>query len=235
MKKLFFLFAAMFIAATASAQIPKFLKNFAIQIYGTVTFRDGHEETYDFVTMPSQWAKSIDVKNVDTKKETIDAKNIRCVTYWSEKLPEEKHTIYCLLIEDSRKKGRMLCEWGIPVMGNEWGVVFRSYSSYSFDYKSGEFSMWVEADPSLTALGKPELQVWQPLLLQRADMDHAVFVGNVRSYKDRKTKEKVSEYCWPSDRAKDGAENFKDNPEIYQQILDGTLKASDLQFILDQM
>jgi len=232
MKKIFLLLVAVFMTANASAI---YIVN--SHYCGTVTFKDGHEETYKEVEMPSRWEKEISVKTGEGKKDRmkLDANDIRSITYWSDKFPEVKSTIYCLsVVPDDRKNKGAVPEWGVPYMGSEWGIVFRCYEGYTLNQK-GELMFLVTLDESLSALGKPGLQVWQPLLLVRSDSETAVYVGSVRSYTARKTKETVNEYVWPDGKPKKGAENFKENAEIYQQILDGTLKADDLQYILDQM
>lgn len=231
MKKLFFLFFTALLAMPISAVVimPK------TYLCGTITYRDGHEETYEQVSLAEKWTQKIVIKTGKEKK-SIPAEDIRYITYWAKDFPQQTHTIYCLSVLDERKKkGTLICEWGVPIMGSDWGVVFRCHDFYQINQKTGEMVMIVYADESFAALAKPNLEVWQPLLLQRKDMDYAVFVGNIRCYKDRKTKEKIPEFSWPGEKAKLGAEIFKDNAEISEQIIDGTLKASDLQYILDQM
>ncbi|MBQ0118373.1 MAG: hypothetical protein KBS42_01200 [Bacteroidales bacterium] len=231
MKKLFFLFFAALLVMPVSAAVivPK------VYPCGVVTYRDGHEETYEQVELAQKWSQKIKIK-IDKEEQTIPAKDISCITYWLKDFPQEKCTIYCLSVLDDRKKnGKLLCEWGVPIMGNSWGVVFRCHDIYLLNQQTGEMRMLAYADESIESLAKPHLETWQPLLLQRKDMDHAIFIDSIRCYEDRKTKETQCEFCWPRKKAKLGAEIFKDNAEISEQIIDGTLKASDLQYILDQM
>lgn len=233
MKKLIFLLFALFLTTAISAQ----MQHYNSYGCGTITFRDGHEETYDWVTLPFGGSQIIEVKNDmnQKKKQKIDGKDIQYITYWHEKRPEEKYRIYCVPYLINPKKDITISLWCQPIMRSKWGTIFRSYRAYQFDPNTGDFYKWVEQSISFAAIGKQDLEEWQPIFLLRTDKDYAVMVGTMRSYTDRKTKEDVAEYCWPSEKATEAAEFFKDNPEIYQQILDGTLKASDLQYILDQM
>lgn len=233
MKKFIFLSIFAVLTMSASAVIMP-----ATYTNGTITFRDGHEETYEQVALPNRWTEKIGVKESkkDKKAVTLSAKDIRYITYWAADFPENKTTVYCLLIPDQKKKDKLYCEWGVPHMASEWGVVFHSHEFYQMNQKTGEMNMLVYLEgQSFEALAKPQLEIWQPLLLLRSGMEEAIFVGNIRHYTDRKTKEKVAEYSWPSEKVKEGAIIFKENQDVYQQILDGTLKASDLQYILDKM
>lgn len=215
---------------------------------GTITFRDGHQETYPYVSLPTKWSENIfysdqvapetegKKKAKKQKSKSYPASDIAYVTYWAQDFPENKNTIYCVMIKpDDKRNGKLFPEWGIPVMGNDRCFILRCVDRYFVAKKTGEFSTIVTLDESIIALGKPQLEVWQPLVLQRFDSDHAIFVGNIRHYKSGKTHERVAEYSWPNQKAKKGAEVFKDYPEIQQQILDGTLKAADLQYIIDQI
>ena len=109
------------------------------------------------------------------------------------------------------------------------------YDSYGIDRKTGDLMFTITLDQSLAAIGKIGLTEWQPLLLQRLDRDYAETVGFIRTY--NKNKEEVEEYDWGEGNKglKLRAKLFEDNEEIYNKILDGTLQASDLQFIIDQM
>lgn len=198
----------------------------------TIMFRDGHEETYDKVQMPTKFQEKITIKLEDEGKRKISAEDILFITYWREKFPEDKHTIYCLIVHEKKD---IFPEWGVPIMASDWCVVFRCYDSYGIDRKTGDLMFTITLDQSLAAIGKIGLTEWQPLLLQRLDRDYAETVGFIRTY--NKNKEEVEEYDWGEGNKglKLRAKLFEDNEEIYNKILDGTLQASDLQFIIDQM
>lgn len=138
-----------------------------------------------------------------------------------------------MLIED-KKKSYIAYEWGVPMMSGKWGIVLRCFVRYFASLKTGELHSVVALDDFYHKT-KTWQEIWQPLIWVRKDYDMGIFVGSIRHYMDRTTKEKVTEFCWPYQDAEQGAEIFKDNVEIYQQILDGTLKAADLQYILEQM
>lgn len=101
MKKLFFLFFAALLVMPVSAAVivPK------VYPCGVVTYRDGHEETYEQVELAQKWSQKIKIK-IDKEEQTIPAKDISCITYWLKDFPQEKCTIYCLSVLDDRKKKR---------------------------------------------------------------------------------------------------------------------------------
>ena len=116
----------------------------------TIMFRDGHEETYDKVQMPTKFQEKITVKLEDEGKRKISAEDILFITYWREKFPEDKHTIYCLIVHEKKD---IFPEWGVPVMASDWCVVFRCYDSYGIDRKTGDLMFTITLDQSLSAIG----------------------------------------------------------------------------------
>lgn len=226
MKKFLLMMALCLMALGAQAQSKKFC--------GTITFRDGHEETYTELYVPARNTDKLMVRPDGGKIKKIPSEDIQMVTVWSAKFPDMKSTIFCLQMEDNRDK---FVIWGVPFMSSKWGVVFRCYDNYTINPKTGELTLLVLLDESLAKLAKPGLQTWQPLVLQRFDKEIAETVAFIRSYKKLKNKvrEDVFEYMWPKNTPKQGAKVFEENEEIHQQILDGTLTAADLQYIIDQM
>ena len=226
MKKLFLMIALCMMALGAQAQAKYHTA------CGTITFRDGHEETYNVVSVPFKSTEKITITPEGGKKTKIPAKDIQSITFWNENFPDIKTTLFCLLTEDKSGKYNV---WGVPIMSSNWGVIFRCPDGYGINPKTGECIYYVTLNQSFEQLGKPFLQDWQPLLLQRFDKEIAELVAFIRSYKKGKNKEDVFEYSWPNKSAKNGAKWFEENEEVHQQILDGTLTANDLQYILDQM
>lgn len=90
MKKLTFLFFALLAMSTYAQQ----MKTYAC---GTITYRDGREETYEKVELTCRWQKKIIVKGGTIKKRmTIPAKDIQCITYWpKKKLKKQVQSFVC--------------------------------------------------------------------------------------------------------------------------------------------
>lgn len=126
---------------------------------------------------------------------------------------------------------------GRSVYVEQMGCGFPLLRQLYYQSQDGRIDAFVLLDESLAKLAKPGLQTWQPLVLQRFDKENAETVAFIRSYKKLKNKvrEDVFEYMWPKNTPKQGAKVFEENEEIHQQILDGTLTAADLQYIIDQM
>lgn len=238
MKKILFLLLATLFVLPSMADKKKEKDTFVAFTNATITFRDGHEETYDLVGFPASFSETIHVREEIKGKNvlSIPAEDIRYITYWASDFPDKKSTIYCLREQAKKKKKKDTIVWGIPHMGSQWGIVFRCFFGYRISATTGKLHTYSLLDEStFVQLAKPGLTLDEGLMLLRRDSEYAVLLAWVREYTDRKTDQKVYEYVWPAKKAKNVAKYFSENQEIYQQILDGTLKASDMQYILDQM
>jgi hypothetical protein len=104
-------------------------------------------------------------------------------------------------------------QWGNPVMGSAWGVVFQCEMNYQMDKKTGDlnFIKFVGGNgpdtPTLYYLVRPELEL----------AELAMANGSFMAMK------------------KAAAKLFAENEEIATAIKKGKLKGSDMQYILDEM
>ena len=96
MKKFLLMMALCLMALGAQAQSKKFC--------GTITFRDGHEETYTELYVPARNTDKLLVRPDGGKMKKIPSEDIQMVTVWSAKFPDMKSTIFCLPIEEKGKR-----------------------------------------------------------------------------------------------------------------------------------
>jgi hypothetical protein len=104
-------------------------------------------------------------------------------------------------------------QWGNPVMGSAWGIVFQCEQNYQMDKKTGDldFIKFVGGNGPDT----PTL-----FYLMREGWDQAELVMVNGSFTAMK---------------KVAAKLFEEKPEISEAIKKGKLKGSDMQYILDEM
>lgn len=180
---------------------------------GIVYFTDGHNEEFAEVELPRTTKSKLAVKrNADDKKRTdIDASDIFAIRIWHKDFPDKVHDLYYVRAKKSMMQSES--QWGNPVAGSNWGILFKCEMNYQMDKKTGDltFVKFVGGNapdtPTLYYLKRPEkeeadLVIWD-----------TKFAGS---------KKKI-------------AELFKENEEIYNGIKSGKLKATDIQYILDEM
>jgi len=214
MKKRFLLVLAAFFASVAlHAQFAQLTLLTPHYYPGEVYFVDGHSEEYAEVELPRVGKGKLGVKkNAGDKGHTdIDAANIVGIKIWHKNFPDKKHVLYYVHARKSMMQSEH--QWGNPVMGSAWGVIFQCEMYYQIDKKTGDlyfvkFRGGNGPDtPTLYYLVRPE---WELAELAMAN-------GSFMAMK------------------KAAAKLFAENEEIATAIKKGKLKGSDMQYILDEM
>ena len=179
---------------------------------GEVYFVDGHSEEYAEVELPRVGKGKLGVKkNAGDKGHTdIDAANIVGIKIWHKDFPDKKHVLYYVHARKSMMQNEH--QWGNPVMGSAWGVIFQCEMYYKIDKKTGDlyFVKFTGGNgpdtPTLYYLVRPELEL----------AELAMVNGSFMAMK------------------KAAAKLFAENEEIATAIKKGKLKGSDMQYILDE-
>lgn len=180
---------------------------------GEVYFVDGHSEEYAEVELPRVGKGKLGVKkNAGDKGHTdIDAANIVGIKIWHKDFPDKKHVLYYVHARKLMMHNEH--QWGNPVMGSAWGVIFKCEMYYKIDKKTGDlyFVKFTGGNgpntPTLYYLVRPELEL----------AELAMVNGSFMAMK------------------KEAAKLFAENEEIATAIKKGKLKGSDMQYILDEM
>lgn len=216
MKKRFFvLLTALMICLTIDAQFIAQVSLMAPHYYpGEVIFKDGHSEEFAELELPCSGKHSLGVKkNSGDKKHTqIHAEDIIGIKIWHKNFPDQVHVLYYL----HANKSMMMNEhqWGVPVMGSAWGVVYQCEIYYKMNKQTGglDFVKFVGGN-------NPDTPTLYYLVRDEWEKAELVLVDGVIALTMRK---KVSQL-------------FAEKPDIAEGIRKGTLKGSDMQYILDEM
>ena len=214
MKKRFFLvLATLFSCFLLHAQFITQMSLLTPHYYpGEVYFKDGHVEEFAELELPRVGKHKLGVKkNSDDKGHTdIDAADIIGIKIWHKNFPDKQHVLYYIHARKSMLQSDH--QWGNPIMGSAWGVVFQCEQNYQMNKKTGDldFVKFVGGNapdtPTLFYLVRPE---WEQAEL-------VLFNGG-----------------FP--QKKKSAELFAENAEIAAAVKNGKLKGSDMQYILDEM
>ena len=214
MKKRFLLvLAAVFASVALHAQFITQMSLLTPHYYpGEVYFKDGHVEEFAELELPRVGKHKLGVKkNSDDKGHTdIDAADIIGIKIWHKNFPDKQHVLYYIHARKSYMQSDH--QWGNPIMGSAWGVVFQCEQNYQMNKKTGDldFVKFVGGNapdtPTLFYLVRPE---WKQAEL-------VLFNGG-----------------FP--QKKKSAELFAENAEIAAAVKNGKLKGSDMQYILDEM
>ena len=199
MKKRFFLvLATLFACVALQAQFFTQMSLLTPHYYpGEVYFKDGHVEEFAELELP----------RVGTD---IDAADIIGIKIWHKNFPDKQHVLYYIHARKSMLQSDH--QWGNPVMGSAWGVVFQCEMNYQMDKKTGDlnFIKFVGGNgpdtPTLYYLVRPEWEQAELVLFNGA------FPPKMKL-----------------------AKLFAENEEIATAIKKGKLKGSDMQYILDEM
>lgn len=179
---------------------------------GEVYFVDGHYEEYDEVELPRGGKSKLAVKkhSTDKSRTEIEAIDILGIKIWHKDFPDKTHTLHYVHSQKAMMQGEH--HWGNIVAMSDWGVVFQCEVYYQIDKKTGDL-YFVKIEGG-TGPGTPTL-----FYLKRPDWDLAqlVIIGGIFA-----GKKKV-------------AELFGENATIAEGIKKGKLKATDIQYILDEM
>ena len=214
MRKRFLLVLAAFFASVAlHAQFIAQMNLLTPHYYpGEVYFKDGHVEEFAELELPRVGKSKLGVKkNAEDKGHVeINAADIIGIKIWHKDFPDKKHVLYYVHARKSYMQNDH--QWGNPVMGSAWGVVFQCEQNYQMDKKTGDlnFVKFVGGNAPDT----PTLYYLVRLGWEQAEL--VLFNGG-----------------FP--QKKKSAELFAENEEIAAAIKKGKLKGSDMQYILDEM
>lgn len=218
---------------TANAQLISMIKK-AIPHYahGTVTYKDGHEETYLWVELPKHGTTTLKVSDDPKHKKTtgIPAAEVAYITVWTEKLPEKKMELYYIHADKSKLPlcGMIATDaWGYPIAGNSWGTVYKCNPRYEEDKKSGEIMFLYDIRTVQNGNLVRTEEVAAPCYMVCPDYENAQLIGGSGSYSG-------NSMSWAA-LPKRIAPMFHSNPSIEKRILNNELKGQDIQFILDEM
>lgn len=217
MKKYFWgiiLLAALLVSLPTKAQFIKSMQLLTPHYYpGIVYFHDGHHEEYAEIELPRTGKSALGVKkSADEKKHTdINAADIVGIKFWHKNFPDKVHVLYYV----HARKAMMHSEhqWGNPVMGSAWGVVFECEMNYEMDKKTGDLKF-----VKFVGGNAPDTPTLYYLLRKEWDLAELVMCDG----RFAEMKKKVSKF-------------FEEKPEIAEGIRKGKLKGSDMQYILDEM
>lgn len=213
-KRLLFIVCVLFVNIAGQAQFITQMSLMAPHYYpGEVYFKDGHNEAFDEIELPRVGKSKLGVKKnaSDKSRTSIEAIDIVSIKIWHKDFPDKPHTLYYVNARASMMQSEH--QWGNPVMGSAWGIVFQCEQNYRIDKKTGDldFIKFVGGNGPDT----PTL-----FYLLRKGWDQAELVMFNGSFMAMK---------------KTAAKLFAEKPEIAEAIKKGKLKGSDMQFILDEM
>lgn len=179
---------------------------------GEVYFKDGHSEEFAEVELPRAGKSKLGIKkNVEDKGHTvINAADIIGIKIWHKDFPDKKHILYYVHARKSMIQSEH--QWGYPVMGSAWGIVYQCEQNYQMNKKTGELDIvkFVGGNapdtPTLYYLFRPE---WEQAELV---MGNGMFISS-----------------------KKAANLFAENKEISAAVKKGVLTGADMQYILDEM
>ena len=208
------LFFGILLSLPTQAQFIKQMQLMTPHYYpGIVYYKDGHHEEYAEVELPRTGKSAIGVKkSADEKKHTdIDADDIVGIKFWHKNFPENVHILYYI----HARKAMMQSEhqWGSPVAGSDWGVLYQCEMNYEVDKKTGNLTF-----VKFVGGSGPDTPTLYYVVRPNNDLADLV----IWNYGFAGSKKKI-------------AELFKENQTICEGIKSGKLKASDIQYILDEM
>lgn len=217
MKKVSFLMVLVFallFSVPAKAQFIKQMQLVTPHYYpGIVYFQDGHHEEFYEIELPRTGKSALGVKKTGEEKKHTDipAADIVGIKFWHKNFPENVHVLYYI----HARKAMMQSEhqWGNPIAGSAWGVLYQCEMNYEVNKKTGDLTVvkFVGGNapdtPTVYYIKRPNDEL----------ADLAIY-----NYQFAGTKKKA-------------AELFKENQAVYEGVKSGKLKATDIQYILDEM
>lgn len=218
---------------TANAQLIALIqKSIPHYAHGTVTYKDGHEESYLWVELPKHGTTTLKVSDDPKHKKTtgIPATEVDHITVWSDKLPENKLVLYYIHADKSKLPlcGMITTDaWGYPIASNNWGTVYKCNAGYEEHKKSGEIMFLYDVRTVQNGNMTTTEEVAAPCYMVCPDYENAQLIGGSSSYSGNS----MSWVALP----KRMAPIFHSNPSIEKRILNKELKGQDIQFILDEM
>lgn len=214
MKKRFLLvLAAVFASVALHAQFITQMNLLTPHYYpGEVFFKGGHSEEFAELELPRVGKSKLGAKkNVEDKGHIdIEAADIIGIKIWHKDFPDKKHVLY--YVHANKALLQSDHQWGNPIMGSAWGVIFECEQNYQVDKKTGDLNFIKFAGGN--ASDTPTLYY-----LVRPDWDKAELLLMNSEFAQKK---RVAEF-------------FAEKEEIATAIKKGKLKGSDMQYILDEM
>ena len=180
---------------------------------GEVYFKDGHSEEFFEVELPRVGKSKLGVKKNAEDKGHIDieATDIIGIKIWHKDFPDKRHVLYYV----HARKAYMQSEhqWGNPIMGSAWGVVFQCEMNYQMDKKTGDLNF-----VKFVGGNSPDTPTLYYLVRDEWDLAELVmWNGGFNTIK------------------KNVVKLFAEKEEIAEAIKKGKLKGDDMQYILDEM
>lgn len=212
-KKILLVLATLFACVALHAQFFTQMNLLTPHYYpGEVFFKDGHSEEFAELELPRVGKSKLGAKKNAEDKGHIDiqAADIIGIKIWHKDFPDKKHVLY--YVHANKALLQSDHQWGNPIMGSAWGVIFECEQNYQMDKKTGDlnFVKFVGGNapdtPTLYYLVRPEWDKAELLLMN----------GEFAK------KKRVAEF-------------FAEKEEIATAIKKGKLKGSDMQYILDEM
>lgn len=191
---------------------------------GEVYFADGHSEVFAELQQPYVGkAKLAAKKNESDKSRTeIDVADIVAIKIWHKDFPDQENILYHLTVKKELLQSAI--QWGFPVAGSKWGVLYKCIQYYEMDNKTGELKSIRVYDEYNNATE------WYYLMRPNWGEGRMMICDNISgTLKGDRIKSQFAP------NRKKAAEPFKENKKIYDGIVSGELKPSDIQYILDEM
>lgn len=194
---------------------------------GTITFMDGHESTYSRVELAKGNSETISVytgKDKKEGKETFQASDIYCITYWTEDFPENTSTLFHAY---SSKVGLIKEQdrWGYPIMQSAWGSVLCVHPTYTLDKEDGLlYGDWYS----------DQYGIFSPIpcVLACKDRDEAILICQLNyGRKDNK----LTWFRGGKKHRQETARVFAAVPAIEDAFANGKADIDNLQEYLDEM
>ena len=211
---------------SANAQFIKQMQLLTPHYYpGIVYFKDGHSEEFYELELPRVGKGKLEVKkSADEKNRAdIDAADIVGIKIWHRNYPDKAAVLYYVHIKKELMQDEH--QWGRPVAGSSWGMLFLCDKNYEINKKTGEFYAMKQVD---------EYNCTNSLYFLKAekwDEARLLVLDNISAFNTKHEKHKLS-FALGKKKA---AELFKENSKIYEGIKSGAITADDIQYILDEM
>ena len=142
MKKRFLLvLAAVFVSVALHAQFITQMSLLTPHYYpGEVYFKDGHSEEFAELELPRVGKSKLGVKKDagENGHTYIQAEDIIGIKIWHKDFPDKKHVLYYIHARKSFMQSEH--QWGNPIMGSAWGVIFECEQNYQMDKKTGDLN-----------------------------------------------------------------------------------------------
>lgn len=173
---------------------------------GTIHYSDGRNQNYASIAVPGPEDKFIVVYE-DSKKTKVNTSDILSIDFWDELSPSKVSNLSPINIQDARDVVRIYC---LREQANSWGAVYLRAEYFSLE-SNGELMGHVDSENGVTSLNR-----------------HYFIKTN-----EEKATLLYTNQSWTSKSA--AARLFADVPSVADGILNGSLKPSDMAYILDAM